>query len=625
MARRVVFVGFTMMKTIKSTVYSNNSILITTVMLLLLTLFFTSLSTANPSASLNDIVNPKLIELSQWQTRTTNDEQPSKQTYDWQNLNKYKETRRFSLVAKERLYKANFIIGWHHRTRDLAISIGPLKGADAIYINGYRVDNATNSKVNALFKNSSRVYRLPRNKIWFSWFNYTKTNELIIKINTSKNGHSLNQQRIEIGDYETLALKATDFDSTIKTIQGAAIAFIFILVLFTIFLKINLYDKKSNSLFGSFVFLISLSIAASSLFFPKYSDHSDLLLSFSEGLNFISLIVFLRIVSEKFHLPSPSYQKSLEACGLITVILLMTFAYDYHLRNWPSLVLFTIMCTLLTLHIYQLLTSNINDVAANYSIIFALIIILISFSYDGLWGENSWPLTPYHIGAILSSMFLLYSIAQDFKKMTLSMRSMSSRLVNIREIERARLTRDIHDGVGQGLATIRLFITMNINNFEPQLGAALKHEVDHTSNTLKSVIRNLKPIEMDGADYCGAIIELARHLCKIAQIELCVIGADKTKMDSEVAYQLYRIGQEALINAIKHSACSLITVDICSNQDILQISITDNGKGMSQKQDDLGYGLSSMHERALLIRAKLRVSNNINGGTHILLEVPIND
>ena len=614
-----------MTKAIKTTTIYSPSMCLTMAILLLFTMGFTSLTDAKPSVSLNKVVNPKLIELSQWQTRIIDSEVSTKQQNGWISLNKFNETRPFSLIARERIYKANFIIGWHHRTRDLAISIGPLKGADAIYINGFRVDNSIGSNIDDLFQNSSRVYRLPRNKIWFSWFNYTKNNELIIKINTSKNGHSLKQQHIEIGDYETLALKATDFDSTIKTIQGAAIAFIFILVLFTIFLKINLYDKKSNSLFGSFVFLISLSIAASSLFFAKYTDHSELLLAFSEGLDFVSLIVFLRIVSEKFHLLAIFQQRILEACGFIAVMLLLSFADDHYLSNWPSLVLFSIMSTLLVLHIYQLLTSKVIDIAANYSIIFALIIILVSFSYGGLWGENSWPLTPYHLGAILASMFLLYSIAQDFKKMTLSMRSMSSRLVNIREIERARLTRDIHDGVGQGLATIRLFITMNINNFEPQLGAALKHEVDHTSNTLKSVIRNLKPIEMDGADYCGAIIELARHLCKIAQIELSVINADKTKMDSEVAYQLYRIGQEALINAIKHSDCSVITIDICRNQDILQISIIDNGKGMAQKPDDLGYGLSSMHERALLIRAKLRVSNNVNGGSHIFLEVPSND
>jgi signal transduction histidine kinase len=55
------------------------------------------------------------------------------------------------------------------------------------------------------------------------------------------------------------------------------------------------------------------------------------------------------------------------------------------------------------------------------------------------------------------------------------------------------------------------------------------------------------------------------------------------------------------------------------------MSISDNGKGIVKQTDDLGYGLSSMQERTLLIRGELRISNSVLGGTEVYVEVPIND
>lgn len=592
----------------------------------LLLLILPQLSLANEESLLGEIVNPKLIYISDWETSSVGDDRgTSLQSADWESADTYVKNRGFSLTGGERLYKANFIIGWHHRTRDLAISIGSLKGDDEVYVNGFRVDDSGSGRFDFFFQNSYRVYRLPRNKTWFSWFNYTKKNEVLIKLSSTKSGQVLDFNYVEIGDYETLALKARDFDSTIKTIQGSAIALLFILVLFAVFLRVNQYLKKTNSLFGCFAFVTSLSIASTSLFLTGKELSGEFLLSLSACLDFLSIVLFLRIVSYKFDLNVYDFERAIEVVGLFFVIFLVMFSNDFVIQKWLSLIVSIVMIVIVVSSIYRLLIGGFIRAGSNSSIVLASIIMLFGVIFNGLFGGNSWPLSPYHIGSILSSIFLLYSIAQDFKKMTLSMHSLSSRLVNIREIERARLTREIHDGVGQGLATIRLFITMNINKFEPQLGASLKQEVDQTSNTLKSVIRNLKPIEMDDGNPTDAIIELARHLCEIAQIELDVIHADKGLLHKETAYQLYRIGQEALNNSIKHSRCTLITIDIKRDRDVLRMSISDNGKGITKHADDVGYGLSSMQERALLIHGELRISNNVDGGTQVYLEVPVSD
>ena len=69
----------------------------------------------------------------------------------------------------------------------------------------------------------------------------------------------------------------------------------------------------------------------------------------------------------------------------------------------------------------------------------------------------------------------------------------------------------------------------------------------------------------------------------------------------------------------------MITIDIQRDLYLLKMSISDNGKGITKQTDDLGYGLSSMQERTLLIRGELRINNNSDGGTQVYLEVPVND
>jgi len=572
------------------------------------------------------IIAPTLIQFYDWQTLSVDEhENLLQRPPPWQLIERYQQDRKLSLLAEARLYKANFIIGWHYRTRDLAISIGALQGADEVYINGFRVDDSGSGDYDLSFQHGARVYRLPRNKTWFSWLNDAKENELLIKLSAQKSGQLLNIKQVEIGDYETLALIARDTDSNLKVVQGAAISLLCIVILFIIFLHLNQYNNRANTLFGVFVFFTSLSILLSSQFLnaPRYDG--ELLLALSTSIDFIACMVFLRFIADKFNLVSAGFEIKFAIVGMLMSAFVIVFTHHFSAPLGVNIILLMWVIVLFITIGYRVLRTILLNGVVHRAVICALFIMFIGIVVNAFCAGAAWTLTPYHQGAILSAIFLLYAIAQDFKRMTLSIHNMSSRLVNIREMERARLTRDIHDGVGQGLATIGLFISMNLDKFEPQVASALKQEVERTSTTLKSVIRNLKPIEIEDGDASDAIIKLAQHLCSIAQIELQVIQHDKAQVALETAYQLYRIGQEALNNSLKHGACSVIRIAIKKQRGLLIVSIVDNGKGITKQSGSVGYGLSSMHDRAVLINALLRIDNAMDGGTQVYLEVPIND
>lgn len=530
-------------------------------------------------------------------------------------------------AADMRWFRADFTLGWHHKTRDLAISLGALRGADVVYVNGRLVGQS--GAVSGSFwapASQTRVYRLSKNRLWFSFLDFERSNQLLIGIRSDMRPIQIDVDMVEIGDYEVLALKARDADTRIKIIQGAAVTLLLLLSLFSLFLRINGYRSLTNNFFGLCSLVLALSIAATSLLLSDLGVQGSRLRLVGLGLDFLSLLIFVRFVRNEVSIRSTRPYRILERLGftVLAAVLLAPLLAE-HLGSWLEYALKWSMVLLALMGLFDCLRLLSKGKAIDLYMLIALSAVVAGAIMNIVWVGNHWPLTPYHGAVTFAAVFLLYYVARNFQAMSLSMQGLSSRLVSIRENERRRLTRDIHDGVGQGLSTLKLFITLNKNKLEPELGAMLKAEVDRTSDTLKSVIRNLKPIEVENGSPVDALIELARHLCTLADFELEVSSADDVRLNPETAYQIYRIGQEALNNALKHSGGDKIRIGFLNRGKRFVLNIADNGRGMPLKTLSEGYGLSSMRERALIVGGQLNVSQAPGGGALVDLEVPVRD
>jgi signal transduction histidine kinase len=578
--------------------------------------------------AVDDIIDPTLIRISHWQVLSNaprSQAPPATQGADWIPLARAPVLSARMPGRDIRWFSADFTLGWHHKTRDLAISIGALRGADTVFVNGTWIGGS------GAFDNGfhapaakTRVYRLPRNRLWFSFLDFERSNRLLIGIRSDVEPIEVDVGAVEIGDYEVLALKARDADTGIKIIQGAAVTLLLLLSVFSLFLRLNGYRSLANNLFGLFALVLSLSIAATSLLLYDLGMPGQWARAATLGLDLCAMALFVRFVRNEASMRTVGVYRLLEVMGLALLIVMLLLPYD-GLGHWLEFALKLLVVLLSLAALLDCIRGYRRGRGVGRDILVALAVVIAGAVLNLFWAGNHWPLTPYHGAVTFVAVFLLYDVARNFKAMTLSMQSLSSRLVSIREKERARLTRDIHDGVGQGLSTLKLFITMNMNKFEPELGSTLKNEIDRTSTTLKSVIRNLKPIEVDNGSPVDALVELARHLCGLAGIELEVGRVERARMNPETAYQVYRVGQEALNNALKHSGASRISLDFERRGKIFSLSITDNGSGLSPAGGGEGYGLSSMRERALIVDGLLQVCTVPEGGTRIYLEVPIRD
>ena len=206
-------------------------------------------------------------------------------------------------------------------------------------------------------------------------------------------------------------------------------------------------------------------------------------------------------------------------------------------------------------------------------------------------------------------------------------RRLEREIVEISEREQQRIGQDLHDGLGQQLTAIELLCAGLKTDVatQPQLGKQVERiaqAIRETITFVRLVSRGLAP-ENDEPHALQvsliALVELTQSLGRVKCRYECpepVMIADSAK-----ALSLYRIAQEAVNNALKHSQASEVVIRLAQDPAALSLKISDNGKGLGKRSAD-GMGLHVMKHRAASIGAELRVESKPGRGVTITCVLP---
>jgi len=205
-------------------------------------------------------------------------------------------------------------------------------------------------------------------------------------------------------------------------------------------------------------------------------------------------------------------------------------------------------------------------------------------------------------------------------------------LVETQEQERVKLARDLHDGVGQSMAALKLQLGMiaqkvKAEHQDTSLNGQVERTVSLATETIeeiRGVLFNLKPALLQEKGLCASIEILLRNLQKSSSIRFKynLLAAMPTWENAE-SLNLYRVIQECLTNIFKHSQATEITVNFSklkSNLYLFQIS--DNGQGFNVNEVHAGLGLNSIQERLNMLGGKLQIIAEEGKGTTLMMEVP---
>ena len=209
-------------------------------------------------------------------------------------------------------------------------------------------------------------------------------------------------------------------------------------------------------------------------------------------------------------------------------------------------------------------------------------------------------------------------------------KQLEKEVAEVTERERRRIGHELHDTVCQHLTATSLSLQVLSGKLaEASLPQAKDADVgvgliEEAIDLTRSLAKGLFPLELEGEGLGGALRELCRstaHRCRIQ----CEFSADPQTptLDSTTTTYLYRIAQEAVTNAIKHSHASKVEVGLSRRDGDLILHISDDGMGLPESTpEDRGLGLRIMASRAGMIGGTFSVKNRNQGGTIVMCRLP---
>lgn len=193
------------------------------------------------------------------------------------------------------------------------------------------------------------------------------------------------------------------------------------------------------------------------------------------------------------------------------------------------------------------------------------------------------------------------------------------------EEERARVARDLHDEVNQSLTGLLLRLEAVREAAPPELEPELAETrtlANQAMRELLSLARQLRPTALDDLGLAAAIAGQVEQLERSGLSAELTTEGDFSDLDNDVQLVVYRVAQESLTNAARHSEAQQIAVTLRRSGDAVELEVADNGRGFAFEQSERGLGIGGMRERALLIGAELTIESRPGEGTTVRLSIP---
>jgi signal transduction histidine kinase len=196
--------------------------------------------------------------------------------------------------------------------------------------------------------------------------------------------------------------------------------------------------------------------------------------------------------------------------------------------------------------------------------------------------------------------------------------------------ERERLAHEIHDTIAQSFAGIGFQLQAIRNDLQDTNPAVMRQIrlasdlVRHSHEEARRSIATLRPAPLENIGLLPALDQNARRMLDGGSVQVVTSneGSDR-QMPVRTSDALYKIGQEAVANAIRHASPSSIHILLRYGRDAVQLVVEDDGAGFVNATDSLGFGLQGMRKRAESISANLEIQSGAGQGTRITVTAPL--
>lgn len=209
------------------------------------------------------------------------------------------------------------------------------------------------------------------------------------------------------------------------------------------------------------------------------------------------------------------------------------------------------------------------------------------------------------------------------------LQQLSASLQNVREEERVRIARELHDELGQLLTGIRMelsWLGSRLTPEQPSLSSkitAIKGQIDQTIASVRRISSDLRPSVLDDLGFAAAAAWYVDQFSTRTGLKVnLVLSSDDPEQGGEVATALFRVLQESLTNVARHAKATKVEVRLALHDDEWILSIKDDGVGFVQDaRKQAGFGLVGMRERVQILNGRFSIKTAPGAGT--LIEIAL--
>ena len=217
------------------------------------------------------------------------------------------------------------------------------------------------------------------------------------------------------------------------------------------------------------------------------------------------------------------------------------------------------------------------------------------------------------------------------REMNRQLRALSASLQDVREQERTRISRELHDELGQQLTGLKLdlaWLNKRVKEgreLQPDAMDEMRRQLDDTIASVRRISTELRPPILDDLGFGEAVKWQAAEVAKRSGMEVTLnLEAAALVVNSDLATALFRIVQESLTNSVRHGHASRVEIGLVTDDKGLVLTVRDNGVGfVVEERQGGGIGLVSMRERAYALGGRLDISSSPDAGTIIQVKLPL--
>jgi signal transduction histidine kinase len=216
------------------------------------------------------------------------------------------------------------------------------------------------------------------------------------------------------------------------------------------------------------------------------------------------------------------------------------------------------------------------------------------------------------------------------------LRSLPQRIIKAQEAERSRIAQELHDGINQLIASVKMRLS-RVEESLPDLKPAAREILARCDRLLVKVLdenrriaHNLRPTELDNLGLAAACSNFCNEIQLRTNLKIqCRLISPLKRLPPAVELNLFRIVQEAINNIEKYARAKSVKLGIRIQEDSVVLKIQDDGQGFDAKALKVGkkirhgLGLTNMRERALSLGGTYEIESLPGRGTTIIVRVPL--